>query len=152
MSVAGYGYASTADVALTAATAKTVMAVTGVANKLVRLIAFDISFDGVTAGNEGVVVELCQNTQAGAGTNTDRTPIQIRGQTRTADGDIKENYTAEPTVLTPIKTYIVHPQTGISPVFSLSKEPVQIGASGFAIRCTAPNVVNCRVSVEWEES
>lgn len=152
MAVPGYGYASTADIALSAATAKTVMAVTGVANKLVRLISFEVSFDGTTAGNEGVVVELCKNTQAGAGTNTDRTPIQIRGQTRTADGDIKENYTAEPTVLTPIKVYIIHPQTGIGVRFDLGREPATIGATGFAIRCTAPNAVNCRASVEWEES
>jgi len=148
---AGYAGHSGAAVALTAATAKTVIAITGVANSVLRLTEFGISFDGVTAGNTPVLVELCKNTQAGAGTNTDGTPDQIRGITRTAQSDIKFNYTAEPTALTAIKAWRVHPQTGIDIKWPLGREPEQAGATGYAIRVTAAQAVNCRVFVEWEE-
>lgn len=146
--------ATTVDIALTAATAKTVLSVIGVANQIIRITEFGLSFDGTSATNEPVTVELCQMTEATSGTNTDQTPVQIYGETRTVQADSKKNYTAEPTVLTPVKVWLVHPQTGIEMQFPLGREPMYTEGTtfGMCLRVTSPATVNCRGYIHWEEA
>ena len=116
---ARYTAETTADVALSAATAKTILNVIAAANGLLRIIEFGVSFDSVTAAAEPVTVELCKSTQATAGTSTAHTIVQSGGPTRTVQGTARRNYTAEPTALTVIKRWLVHPQTGIVMQFPL---------------------------------
>lgn len=149
---AGYTGTTPADVALSAATAKTVISVINAANALIRITEFGVSFDGTTAGNEPVLVELCSSTEATAGTTTDGTPVQMYGPTRTVQADYKYNYTAEPTTLTALKMWLVHPQTGIVVQHPLGREVEQVTtADAVCIRCTAPNTVNARAYMCWEE-
>lgn len=149
---AGYTIETTADVALTAATAKTVLNVINASNALFRLVEFGVSFDGTSATAEPATVELCYSTQAGAGTNTSQSPVQIRGATRTVQATGARNYTAEPTALTTWKRWLVHPQTGIEMQFPLGREPEEIvTADAICIRVTAPATVNCQAYMEFEE-
>lgn len=149
---AGYVAETTADVALTAATAKTILSVINAANGLIRLVEMSVSFDGVSATAEPVTVELCSSTQATAGTTTAHTIVQSRGATRTVQATAARNYTAEPTVLTVIRQWLVHPQTGITVQFPLGREPEQTTtADALCIRCTAPATVNARGYMEVEE-
>lgn len=149
---AGYTVETTTDVALSAATAKTILSVINAANSLIRLCEFSVSFDGTSGTAEPVTVELCSSTQATAGTSTSQTPVQIRGPTRTVQASGARNYTAEPTVLTVLKRWLVHPQTGLVIQFPLGREPEQVTtADALCIRCTAPATVNAQGYIEFEE-
>ena len=149
---AGYVAETTADVALTAATAKTILSVINASNGLIRLTEISVSFDGVSSTAEPVTVELCSSTEAGAGTATSHTIVQCRGATRTVQATAKRNFTAEPSALTVIRQWLVHPQTGITVQFPLGREPEQVTtADALCIRCTAPAAVNARGHIEFEE-
>jgi hypothetical protein len=149
---AGYVAETNGDVALSAATAKTILNVINAANSLIRLTELGVSFDGTSSSAEPVTVELCSSTQATAGTSTSHTIVQCRGPTRTVQATAARNYTAEPTVLTVIRRWLVHPQTGIVVQFPLGREPEQVTtADGLCIRCTAPAAVNAQAYLEFEE-
>ena len=149
---AGYTIETTADVALTAATAKTILSVINASNSLFRLVEFGVSFDGTSATAEPVTIELCYSTQATAGTNTSQSPVQIRGATRTVQATGARNFSAEPTSLTTWKRWLVHPQTGMEMQFPLGREPEEIvTADAICLRLTAPANVNCQGYMEFEE-
>lgn len=149
---AGYTVETTGDIALSAATAKTIMSVINAANSLIRIVEFGVSFDGVTAAAEPVTVELCYSTQATAGTSTSHTITQVRGPTRTVQATAARNYTVEPTSLTVWKRWLVHPTSGIALQFPLGREPeCTVTADALLIRCTAPATVNVQGYIEFEE-
>lgn len=149
---AGYIIKTVGDNALAAATAETVLNIINAANGLIRLVEFSVSFDGTSATAEPVTVELCFSTQATAGTSTAVTPVQIRGPTRTVQATAARAYTAEPTVITVIKCWLVHPQLGLVVQFPLGREPEQTTtADGLLLRCTAPAAVNVQAYLEFEE-
>jgi hypothetical protein len=149
---AGYVVETTGDVALSAATAKTILSVICAANAPLRITELGVSFDGVSGAAEPVTVELCSSTQATAGTSTSQTPVQCRGPTRTVQAGGARNYSAEPTVLTVIRRWLVHPQTGLVLQFPLGREPEQVvTADALCIRCTAPAAVNAQAYLEFEE-
>lgn len=149
---AGYTVETNGDIALSAATAKTIMSVINASNGLIRICEFAVSFDGVSATAEPVTVELCSSTEAGAGTATSHTIVQCRGATRTVQATAKRNFTAEPTTLTVLKRWLVHPQTGLMVQFPLGREPEQVTtADALVIRCTAPATVNVQGYLEFEE-
>ena len=151
---AGYSFTTVGSLALTAATAKTILNVINSSTGLIRLIAFSVSFDGVTATAVPAVVELCQSTQAGGGTpGTGPTIVQERGPTRTVQATAAQGYTAEPTALTAFQRYFVPTFNGVLAIqFPLGREPEMITASrGICLRVTAPAVVNCSGWFEFEE-
>lgn len=141
------------DIALSATTPKTILNVINGTNALVRLIEMGVGFDGTSATAEPITVELCKSTQATAGTSTSTTPNQTGGPTRTVQASGARNYTVEPTVLTVIKRWLVHPQ-GLPLViqFPLGREPEQTASGqGLCLRCTAPATVNVQAYMEFEE-
>ena len=150
--MATYTVESTADIALTAATAKTILMYICAANTPAKVVELSVTFDGVTAAAEPVTVELVSSTQATAGTSTSHTMVQVSGATRTAQGTAARNYTAEPTVLTCLKRWLVHPTAGLVVQFPLGREPQQnTTADGLGIRCTAPAGVNAQGYLEVAE-
>jgi hypothetical protein len=152
MADAGYVVNNTSDVALTAATAKTILAVIAGTNKTFKVTELSVSFDGTSATAEPVTVELCYSDETTAGTKTSFTPLQIRGPTRTVDASANVNYTVQNGTLTVWKTWLVHPQTGITIQHPLGREPEElVTADALCIRCTAPATVNVRGYMEWEE-
>lgn len=149
---AGYTVETTANVSLSAATAKTVLSVVCASNAPIRICEFGISFNGTSPTAEPVTVELCSSTQAGAGTSTSQSPVQIRGPTRTVQASGARNFSAEPTTLTVLKRWLVHPQSGIVIQSPLGREPEQVvTADAICIRCTAPAAVSASGYIEFEE-
>jgi hypothetical protein len=154
----GYVQGSGAAIALAAATPKTIFNLIAGANSQAIITEFSISFDGVTASAVPVLVELCQSTQAGAGSGQSTpTPAVIRGQ-GTSGSTFGLNYaTTEPTALTVIKQWLVTPNGGLLVIQSPLGREVITNLSGsatvkaIALRCNAPAVVNCRGYMEWEE-
>ena len=149
---AGYTVETNGDIALTAATAKSILSIINATNGLIRVTELSVSFDGVSATAEPVTVELCSSTEAGAGTATTHTIAQSRGPTRTVQATAKRNFTAEPSALTVLKRWLVHPQSGLTIFFPLGREPEQVvTADALVLRCTAPANVNVQGYMEFEE-
>lgn len=134
---------------LAAATARTVISVTAPAQFGTNWFAYEISFDGATSTATPATIELCTFTAAGAGTSTAVTIVNSSGQRVTTGFTSGTNYTAEPTVLAPFKTFYlpVYGGTGIVQ-FTPGQEPDSAVSQGFAIRVTAPAIVNCRGSMK----
>jgi hypothetical protein len=116
-----------------------------------------VSFDGITASAVPVYMELCTSTQAGAGTGgTAPTIAQVRGRPTggsapTASG----SHTAEPTVLTRVRSWYVSPNGGLFVYpLPLGRE-IECDSSagttkGIAMRSTPPAAVNLQAYFEVE--
>lgn len=141
------------DVALAAATKEGVIGVrSGSAFGLI-LVEFGASFDGITPTAEPCVISLDEWDGSTAGTSTAVTPVQIRGQDITHGLTCGKDFTGtQPTVLTTIKEFLVHPQTGIVLQFPLGREPEALESQGWLIAVTAPAVVNARGYQEVERT
>jgi hypothetical protein len=139
-----------ADVALVAATPKSVLGCRGGAAFALELLQLSVAFDqsGASAPtNEPILVELCYATFAtnAPGTNsTSETPLQWSGRVTTHGTTNASNWTTEPTVLTVLDEFLVHPQAGFKEYLPLGDMPDTALNEGFAMRITAPNAVNCR--------
>lgn len=134
-------------IALAAATAKTILAVKAHANSGLQVTEANVYFDGASSSAVPVLVELCYCTWAtnGPGTNsTSVTPAQWSGRVLAAGFTAGKTWTAEPTVLTVIEEMLIHPQAGIKYQIPLSGEPDCALGAGFALRVTAPAIVNVR--------
>jgi hypothetical protein len=141
-----------ANVALVATTAKSVLGVAAPAQFGVDLRKIRLSFDGVTASDKAVLVEVCAATFATNAPGTNSTSItvqQVAGRSITAGFTAAYGWTAEPTVLTVIDSFTVSPYNGtILYDFPLGDSPDSAVSQGFVIRCTAPtSAVNVRGAV-----
>ena len=154
MSAAGYTVSSGAATALSAATARTIINVIPATGRLLSLVEFAVSFDGVTASAVPVLIELCVSTQATTGTSTAGTLTQLRGRPTTVGATAGINYTAEPTVLTTVKQWLVTPYGGtlvVQAPFGREPEADNTVNKGVALRLTAPAAVNARAYIEFEQ-
>lgn len=126
-------------VALAAGVAKSVVAVVGPATTRHKIKAVTFAFSGVTATDAPVLVELCRSTQATAGTSTASTPVAVDAADPAALCAGAKNYTAEPTVLTPMFRTRVTPVGGtIVLQFPLGDEPTFAISTSSVWRLTAP--------------
>ncbi len=151
---AGYTVANAGAQALAAATAETLVMVINSTNGLIRITEIGASFDGITASAVPVTLDLCSSTQAGAGTPTSSpTPRQIYGAARAALSTGGEDYTAEPTVLTVLKSWFIRADGGLFILQSpLGRELEQaVTVDGLCLRATAPATVNALAYIEFEE-
>jgi hypothetical protein len=154
--VAKCGYSSTtaAAVALAAATAKTVLAHRAAATFGLEWIKGGIYFDGVTASAIPVLVEFCLCTFASGvpGTNsTSVTPVQTYGKTIAHGQTAARDWSTAPTVLSVSQERLITPNAGVWEWENMVGRAPDSGLSeGFAIRCTAPAIVNCRAGIDVE--
>lgn len=129
--------------------AKTVINVLAGANQNVAILEFGISMDGSTSSATPAIVDLCQSTQAGAGTSGGAlTSVQTTGRTLAFQGTVGSNYTAEPTVLTPFQQWYVGQYNGLFvKQFPLGYEP-ETDFSGGTIKALALRInVSANVNV-----
>ena len=137
------------EVALSAATAKTVLAITSPAQHGFKLTKAMYAFDGVTAANEPVLVEVVEFTQ-GTGTSTAVTLADVAGLAVAAASNFegRKNFTSEPTGLSVLDEVSVTPFAGAVVLpFPLGEE-YEIGVSlGIGLRFTAPQTVNVRATL-----
>jgi hypothetical protein len=97
--VPGNAYTVVSNTFALSTTAKTAIDLISGTSNQPSIVEFGVSCDGAS-GN--LLVELCQSTQASAGTpGSSPTPVQLRGwPAQTSANTTGINYTAEPTVLT----------------------------------------------------
>lgn len=150
-----YDVSTTADVpSAAAATAKCIIGVKAHANSGLLVTGWWISFDGVTASEKPVLVELMYSTFAtnSPGTaSTSETPAQVTGRVLTAGFTAARAWTTEPTVLTVLEVKECDPNKGLFHFeIPLGDEPDSALAEGFAIRATVPSggaAVNMRAGL-----
>lgn len=154
MAKAGYSAPTGAAVALSAATAKSVIGVKSGSAFGIDLKKLRVSFDGVTATAVPVLVELCYATFAtnSPGTNsTSVTPAQVYGRVIAHGTTAARNWTTEPTVLTVLDEWLLTPNGGtVLYDLPLGDTPDSAVSEGFTLRLTAPATVNARATMWWE--
>jgi hypothetical protein len=138
-----------ADVALVAATAKTILQIVAPTNQRLELLRWGVFFDGVTPTNTPVLVELLRQTTAGTSTAT--TPVAHGAGTETLQSTAGYNFSAEPTAGAILDIAKVHPQSGYEVLLPLNQQIEVLGGGRLGIRVTAAQVVNCRAKLIYIE-
>ncbi len=154
MTKAGYMCGTEGAVALTAATAKSVIGVKAHANFGLDLIKFRVAFDGVAATAVPVLIEVgyCTFGANSPGTNSTSTTLrQVYGRSITAGATAGKTWSAEPTTITVIDEWLLTPNGGVVLYdWPLGTSPDCALSEGFVLRLTAPAAVNVRASL-WVE-
>lgn len=141
--------AQTAEVALTGATAKTILQIVAPTNQRLKLKRWGVFFDGTSSTNEPVQVRLLRQTSAG--TMTALTPVLQVAGSETVQTTAQHTATAEPTAGDVIDMAEVHPQAGYEVLIPFDM-PIEIPGGGrVGIECTAPDAVNVRGKMVFEE-
>lgn len=150
-------YAETPYTVLTADTSS-VWEILGDADVVARLVEFSISFNGVSATQEPILVKLRQITATGTGTACTEVAVQRTGKTA-PQCQAKHTLTAEPTMVATVALgqWYVHPQGGLLVVqYPLGREPVICDGSasqGLALELTSASGVTPKAATHliWDE-
>jgi hypothetical protein len=146
----GTSATNTTAVALAAATAKSVVGVIGAASDTLNLLRISVSFDSVTSSAVPALVEVGVITALG--TTTAFTPVQVTGVVLASSATAGYNATVEPTYNRIIDSFYCPVFNGFYREWSpLGLEPNGVVSQGFAIRVTAPAIVNCLASLYYGE-
>jgi hypothetical protein len=140
----------TAEVALSAATAKTVIQLTSPSNHRVAVLGWGVFFDGTSVTAEPVQVRLLRQTSAG--TMSALTPVAMDGSVgETIQSTAQHTASAEPSSGNVVDVIECHPQQGYEKIFPMGQEIILAGAGRVGIECTAPATVNVRAKIFFEE-
>lgn len=137
------------EIALAAATAKTVVQIVAAANHCVAVKGVGVSFDGTSASAQPVEVELLR--QSTAGTSSAGTPVEETITGTTLQTTSRITITAEPTPGTVLRRWDIHPQAGVMEKFTIEDEILLAGGGRLGLRCTAPAIVNVTGYISFEE-
>ncbi|HYE76967.1 MAG TPA: hypothetical protein VEI97_03180 [bacterium] len=144
------GSATTAEIALSAATAKTIIQLVAASNHRVKLLSWGVYFDGTSTTAEPVQVRLLRQTTAG--TMTSLTPVKRDDSIgETLQTTAQHTATAEPTAGDVLEVKEVHPQMGYEKIYPFGGEVIIGGGDRLGIEVTAPAVVNVRAEMAFEE-
>lgn len=151
-----YKITTQTNVSLTAATPKTIAAVSTAATRRARLVGVSISFDSTTGTDNSVLCEIVRSDATTAGTATSRTPVPIDAAETAALCAGFVNYTAgnEPTVLTVIDEKRITPVGGtlIEPFEFLDQPVAAASARLLGVRLTSAQAQsNVRCTLTFEE-
>ncbi len=141
--------AQTAEIALTAATAKTVLQLVAPANQRQKIKGWGVFFDGVSASAEPVQCRLLRQTTAG--TMTSLTPVKTCAGSETVQSTAQHTATAEPTAGDVLDVVECHPQSGFEKQIPPDMKMENAGGGRIGIECTAPAGVNVRAKIFFEE-
>jgi hypothetical protein len=147
-----YAATTEGEEALAAATAETVLQLRGSTVTKARIVAWSVSFDGISATEAPVVVRLIRQTTDGTGSAATEEPLDP--DSPTANCTAFHSFSAEPTAGTSVETYEIHPQGGLLiREYPPGREVILDNAatSRIAIECTAPAAVNAVAWMHWEE-
>ena len=141
---------TSADVSLSAATAKTVLGFKAPSNAVITLRNAHINFESVTASDAVALIELVKGSADGTGTS--ETPINYNGaHTASCSFTAKHTYTVEPASLTVIKAW-QYPVQGSADIPLPFFVPITSAAGGFiGFRVTTPQAQSCRISADVED-
>lgn len=139
--------ATSSSVGTGTATTKTILLIKAPANTGIRIRSWEISFDGTSPTAGKALVQLVKNTTSGTGTGTTLTPVKLAGHTGSVQATAKENYSAEPSGGTVIRSVLVHTQMSYASPEDLVLNP----GEELSLVTNVPAAVNARSSMRWEE-
>lgn len=145
--------AQQSEVALTAATAKTVLQIKAPANQRVKILEWGVYSDGIDPLAAAVEVTLVRQTSAG--TMSAVTVTKLTPGSETVQTTASHTATAEPTPspaggnIMDVAEY--HPQSGYEKILPMGSEIILAGGEYAGIVCTAPAAVNVRPKIKFEE-
>jgi hypothetical protein len=135
-------------------TAKTVIAVTAPTNQRLRVKGIEVFGKGTANTDTPVKVELIKASSISGGTagSVTTTPLDP-DYAETPQATYAGNYSAEPTYSgnTTVRTWEVHPQTGLAIYFPMHDEIKIAGGKAFALRLTSNQNETMAVNVIVEE-
>jgi hypothetical protein len=150
--MAVYSVTTEGEEALAAATAETLVQLRGVTTAKLSIVAWGVSFDGISGTDAPVVVDLLFQTTDG--TASAATEVSLNPDQPTALATGFHSFSAEPTPGGIIESYEIHPQGGLFVrEYPPGREPVVTNAttSRIGIRATAPAAVNAVAWIQWDE-
>jgi hypothetical protein len=137
------------NVALAAATVKTVLQVAAPTHQRLKIKRWGVFFEGIVGTDAPVQVRLLRQTDAG--TMSSLTPVKQVAGSETVQATAQHTASGEPTAGDVIDVAEVHPQSGYEIIIPFDM-PVEVpGGSRVAIECTAPDAVNARAKIVFEE-
>lgn len=145
------GLLATGEVALSAATTRTVLQLRAPSNHRLKILGWAVTFDGTSPTAEPVQVRFLRQTTDG--TFTGLTPVKLDdsvGETLQATGHHSATST-EPSSGDVLKAVEVHPQSGYEDTLPYGREFIVGGGDRVGIECTAPAAVNVRAWIAYEE-
>lgn len=146
--------ANSGQIALTAATAKTLLQIVAPTNQRVRLKSFLATLDGATSTAVPARFRILRQTTAGTFTNTTVAPAHdLKGLTETIQTNCQTVATAEPTAGDVLLDVTIPVYNGVlGKVYDHADEPLYIQGGGrLGFEFTAPATVNASISVKIEE-
>ena len=143
-------------VALTAATAKSVLGVKAATNVCVKITEVSVSMDGSTSTNAPAVCEFMQCTFGANAPGTNSTSVtpskRDTGRAETIQATAAKAWSTEPTTLTLQRSLDVGQYNGVVVYMHPFASPfIVIGAQGCVNRITSPNNVNFSGGLVGEE-
>ena len=146
----GTSATNTTGVALTAATAKSVVGVLGSATDTINLLRVKVAFSSATSTDAPATVEVGVITALG--TMTSFTPVQWSGPSQNSSCTAGYNATAEPTFSRILDSFYVPVFMGLYEAWlPLGEEPVVAASQGFAVRVTSPAAATCLATLLYGE-
>lgn len=150
--MAVYAITTEGEEALAATTAETLVQIRGTTQAKAKIVAWGVSFDGVTATDAPVVVSFGRQTTDGTGTGATEVKFDADDPSPGCTGF--HSFSAEPTLGDVFETYNIHPQGGLFVrEYPPGREPVMDDAttSRIGLVATAPAAVNAVAWIQWEE-
>ncbi len=137
-----------------ASSAKTVFTVTAPSNQRLKVKGLEVFGKGTSSTDTPAKVELMTYASISGGTAGSVTTSKVDGDMgETVQSTIAGAYSAEPTYTTgvTIRTWEVHPQTGLVVYFPMHDEIKIKGGTGFAIRATQAQADTFSFNLIYEE-
>lgn len=138
------------EVALSAGVRKTPITVIAAASHRVKIKGVEVFFKGTSATDTPVKIEIYRFSADGTG-SAGTLYVNDENDAETIQTTGKVNYSADPTLGNIIKTWEVHPQTGLIVYFPLGEELVIKGGNKLGVACTAAQSQTVSVNLYIEE-
>ncbi|MGH7393661.1 MAG: hypothetical protein ACREM3_30030 [Candidatus Rokuibacteriota bacterium] len=145
-----FSLTTSAELALSAGVAKTILQLVPSASVLVALQQICLSFDGISSTAEPIKCDILRQTTGG--TMSSRTPFKTKDHATGLVTQGQENATVEPAAGNLLMTWHIHPQAGVIYSLPLPDGEIEIpGGERLGLRLTAPANVNCLATLMAEE-
>lgn len=144
-----FSLTTSAAVALTAATEKTLVQLNSGAAMITAITGLDITFDGTSNSAVPVIVKIIVVSTAGTGSA--RNPIKTKDTSTALLGTGTENHSVEGTNGNILKIFHVHPQAGVVYPIPMRDEIEMAASTRLAVKVTAPAGVNALCTLYGEE-
>ncbi|WP_422924498.1 hypothetical protein [Singulisphaera sp. PoT] len=142
-------------VAITGGTPQTLLQIVAPANQRLKVIGYEISFDGTNSANTPCAVQIVRQTTAGTATNTAVAPTKINepgGVSETLQASSQNTYTVEPTAGDLLESYTVPVFGGLYAYsFPPGQEIMIPGGTRLGFKVSCPQGVNAYLTAKYEE-